>query len=376
VTQYRYLLKELIFRRGRTIATAVSIGVSVLAAVLLISISTSYSTAIQAPMKSVGADIVAQVSGGIPRALEGLVFPHPNALIPRNSINKIKSLSGVLHVTRGVYLWQLQPAPYKSILGIDDGKAGLGNLNANLIAGAPIAPDSQGILLDGDYATKSKLTPGDTLVIGKRRFKIAGIVDSATGGKVIRADVYMPLPMAQNLAAGAPQVQELYPFGLTDANLLLIKVDSRDLRQVVAGVRSILGKKGVISSEISFRETLDSVLFLSDRIGLILALVIGVFATALVLRATASAVNERQREMAVLLRHVTLTLPASLGGENPIGFAKGAFQAPAQSIALPIRVTAWDWLVPPLITALVCAVVAWVLSARATAGSLWQAVKH
>ena len=295
-----YLKRELGFRRGRSLATLLSIGVSVLAAVLLISIATTYSKAVQAPMKSVGADIVAQLSGDIPKALEGLVFPHPNALLPAESVNKIKLLPGVVSVTRGVYLWELQPNPYKSILGIDGGAAGLDNLNANLIAGAAITPESDTILIDSDFASKNKLAVGDMLLIGEQKYEVSGIVDAATGGKVIRADVYMPIKLAQALAVNAPRVQELYPFGPDDANMLLIKVDSRDLRSVVESIRAKLGKKAVVSSGLSFQETLDSVLFLSEKIGLILALLVGLFATAFVLRATASAVNERQREMAVL----------------------------------------------------------------------------
>jgi len=284
---------------------------------------------VQAPMKSVGADIVAQLSGDIPKELKGLVFPHPNALLPAESVRKIRNLPGVVSVTRGVYLWELPPNQYKSILGIEEGPAGLGNLNANITAGAAIKPTSDAILIDSDYAAKNRLAVGDRLLIGAREYPVAGIVDAATGGKVVRADVYMPIRLAQNLAVHAPHVQDLYPFGPDDANELLIKVDSRDLRAVDEGIRTILGKNAVISSGLSFQDTLNSVLFLSKRLGLILALVVGLFSTAFVLRATASAVNERQREMAVLkaigwtrrqiawqviLENTVLAVLGSLGG--------------------------------------------------------------
>ena len=329
MNRFQYMTKELVFRRGRSIATLLSIGVSVLAAVLLISVATTYSKAIQAPMKTVGADIVAQLTGDIPKALQGLVFPHPNALLPKAAVKNITALPGVISVTRGVYLWELRPNPYKSILGIEGGPAGLDKLNANIISGAAISPDSGGILIDSDYAKKSDLAVGDTLRVGANDFAIAGIVDAATGGKVIRADVYMPIKPAQMLAANAPHVQDLYPFGPDDANMLLIKTDNRDLRAVVKAIRAELGDKAVVSSGLSFQETLNSVLFLSNRIGLILALVVGLFSTAFVLRATASAVNERQREMAVLaaigwnkhqvkwqviLENTVLAVLGSLGG--------------------------------------------------------------
>ena len=83
MSRYLYLLRELVFRRSRSIATISSITVAVLAAVLLIALASTYTKAIQAPMKSIGADVVVQLSGDIPSKLEGLVFPHPNALLEK-----------------------------------------------------------------------------------------------------------------------------------------------------------------------------------------------------------------------------------------------------------------------------------------------------
>lgn len=300
LNRFQYIIKELTYRRGRSIATAASIALSVLAAVLLIGIATSYTKAIQAPMKSVGANVVVQLSGDIPSKLEGLVFPHPNALLPRDKIEKIEKIPGVVALTRAVYFWELAPNPYKSILGIEDSEAGLGGLNKRLVDGRKIASGDRAVLIDSDFAAKKGLKAGDKLAITDESFEIYGIVDAATSGKVVHADVYMPLGLAQQLAANAPQVTELYPFGLDDSNTLLVKVEQQQLRSVVEAARKIIGKKAIVSSELSFQETLDSVLFLSEKMGLILALVIGAFAIAFVLRATVSAVNERRREMALL----------------------------------------------------------------------------
>jgi putative ABC transport system permease protein len=82
--------------------------------------------------------------------------------------------------------------------------------------------------------------------------------------------------------------------------LLLVKVDRQSLETVVQKVSALLGKKGIVSSELSFREALSGVLFLSQRMGLIVSGIIALFAAAFVLRATASAITERRRELAVL----------------------------------------------------------------------------
>ena len=244
--------------------------------------------------------MVVQITGDIPPKLEGLVFPHPNALIPAEAVAAIGRIQGVLSVTRGVYLWELTPDHYQSVLGIDSGEAGLQSLAARLVDGRPLKPNDSALLLDSDFAAKRGLRIGATLDVGGKGFPVVGIVDAARGGKVVRADVYMPLAPAQQLATTAPEVRALYPFGPDDANVLLVKVDREALESVVQKVSALLGKKGIVSSELSFREALSGVLFLSQRMGLIVAGVIALFAAAFVLRATASAVTERRRELAVL----------------------------------------------------------------------------
>ncbi|HEY5131334.1 MAG TPA: FtsX-like permease family protein [Bradyrhizobium sp.] len=296
----RYAWRELTFRRSRSLITVLSFAIAVLAAVLLTALAASYARAVRAPIETVGADVIVQITGDIPPKLEGLVFPHPNALVPAAAVAAVRAMQGVISLTRGVYMWELAPDHYQSILGIDDSEAGLGSLASRLIDGKPLGAGDQAVLLDSDFATKQNLKVGASIGVGGTKFPVRGIVDAARGGKVVRADVYMALAPAQALAAAAPMVQALYPFSRNDANLLLVKVDRQHLEGVVDKVATLLGKKGIVSSELSFREALSGVLFLSQRMGLIVAAVIGAFAAAFVFRATASAIQERRRELAVL----------------------------------------------------------------------------
>ena len=337
---FRYALRELTYRRGRSLVTVLSVAVAVLAAVLLTALAASYARAIRAPVETVGADVVVQITGDIPPKLEGLVFPHPNALVPADAVATIAKMPGVISLTRGVYMWELAPDHYQAVLGIEDGEAGLGSLASRLIAGKTLRPDDRAVVLDSDYASKNGVKVGAELDIGGTKFPVAGIVDAARGGKVVRADVYMPLAPAQALAAAAPMVQALYPFHADDANLLLVKVDRQNLESVVDKIVGLLGKKGIVSSELSFREALSGVLFLSQRMGLIVAVVIGAFAAAFVLRATASAIAERRREMAVLQaigwpwKHIRRQVLIENGMLALAGVALGVLAAVAIAAAL------------------------------------------
>jgi len=296
----RYAASELAFRSGRSLVTAVSIALAVLAAVVLTSLAASYAQALRVPIETVGADVIVQQQGDIPPKLEGLVFPHPNALIPADIVQRIKTLPGVIGLTRAVYMWDLEPDRYESVLGIDDSEVGLKGLGQRLTDGKPITTASRAVLLDSDYAAKNKVKVGDNIKVGVDEFAVAGIVDAARSGKLVRADVYMPLAVAQALATAAPQVRALYPFAADDANLVLVKVNREQLQSVVENIRNLVGKKGVVSSELSMRQALSGILFLSQSMGMIIAAIIGLFAAAFVWRATATSVAERRREMAIL----------------------------------------------------------------------------
>jgi lipoprotein-releasing system permease protein len=300
VSVFRYAIREIFFRRGRSLVTTTSVALAVLAAVLLTALATSYSRAIRKPIETVGADVIVQMTGDIPLKLEGLVFPHPNALLPAAQVAEIRAIPGVVSLTRAVYMWELAPDHFRSVLGIEDGEAGLSGLDSRLVDGKALNAGDRAVLVDSDFATKSGVRVASELNVGGTTYPVVGIVDAARSGKVVRADVYMPLAVAQGLAVAAPQVQSLYPFKPDDANLVLVKVDRQHLEDVVDKIGSMLGKKGIVSSELSFRQALSGVLFLSERMGLIVAAFIGAFAAAFVLRATASAVEERRREMAVL----------------------------------------------------------------------------
>lgn len=297
---FHYAASELLFRSGRSLVTAISIAMAVLAAIVLTSLAASYARALRVPIETVGADVIVQQQGDIPPKLEGLVFPHPNALVPADVVRQIKAIPGVIALTRAVYMWDLEPDSYESVLGIDDGDVGLAALAQRLIDGKPITAASRAVLLDSDFAGKNKVKVGDTIKVGVDAFPVAGIVDAARSGKLVRADVYMPLALAQSLATAAPQVRALYPFGADDANLVLVKVNREQLQSVVETITTLIGKKGVVSSELSMRNALSGVLFLSQSMGLIIAAIIGLFAAAFVWRATATSVAERRREMAIL----------------------------------------------------------------------------
>ena len=168
-----YAWRELAFRRSRSLIAVLSFAIAVLAAVLLTALAASYARAVRAPIETVGADVIVQITGDIPPKLEGLVFPHPNALVPAAAVAEIRAMDGVISVTRAVYMWELAPDHYQSVLGIDDSEAGLGSLASRLIDGKPLRAGDQAVLLDSDFATKQTIKVGADIDIGGHEISCA-----------------------------------------------------------------------------------------------------------------------------------------------------------------------------------------------------------
>ena len=171
----RYATSELAFRRGRSLVTATSVALAVLAATILTALAASYAQAIRVPIETVGADVVVQQQGDIPPKLEGLVFPHPNALVPADIVKQIRALSGVIALTRAVYMWDLEPDRYESVFGIEDSDVGLAALGERLVDGKAIRADSRAVLLDSDFAAKNRIKVGDNIKVGDETFPVPAL---------------------------------------------------------------------------------------------------------------------------------------------------------------------------------------------------------
>ena len=117
------------------------------------------SDALRLPLENVGVDIIVQLSEGIPKKLEGHVFPHPTAQIPTDSFERIRKLPGVILTTGALFLWDLSPNKFQSLLGVDSkGTSGIPGLNSQLISGKPLDPEVLPIeaLVDGDFTVGSR----------------------------------------------------------------------------------------------------------------------------------------------------------------------------------------------------------------------------
>jgi lipoprotein-releasing system permease protein len=297
-----YLLAELARRPGRTLAAILSVALGVALFVSLQAYAAGYRKAARAPLAEIGADIAAQRQGDVPEAFEGIVFPHSTAPIHRNEIDAVQRLPGVEAVGEAVLFWDFEPDRFLVVLGLDPASTtGPGRLRAALTAGRFLTSGEHGVAVaDATFAHDKGLRLGEQVSIAGQPFTLVGLVDTSRAGQVANANLYIPLPDARALSTAAPNVRSVHDFRADDANILFIKANQAQADAVITAVTSLLGQKAIVSSAHSFSQVLGETFSLVDRFGWLVGLAGLLVAVAALLRAMASNLWERRRDIGVM----------------------------------------------------------------------------
>jgi putative ABC transport system permease protein len=146
-------------------------------------------------------------------------------------------------------------------------------------------------LVAPSYAARHGLKVGSTLTLNGKAFRVVGIVQPPLGGQT--ADVYLPLSQLQKLAGQK---------GL--ANIALVRADSSSaVGSVQKEIRaSLTGSQVASSQQVADRisGSLVDAKSLSDKLGLVLAIVAAAAAFLLAGLLTLASVSKRVRELGTL----------------------------------------------------------------------------
>ena len=179
--------------------------------------------------------------------------------------------------------------------GVDIANGELGPLSTGkLSSGATFtAADTAAhvALVDSDYATSNKVTVGSAVTIDKTSFKVIGIVTAPSGDTP--PDYYIPLTVAQTLAAMKNDVNEVY----------IAATSGQDITTVASAVAvavpgSTVTDQNSLASEVT--GSLASASSLANNLGKWLAIAVLVAAFLLASLLTMSAVSRRIREFGTL----------------------------------------------------------------------------
>jgi len=184
--------------------------------------------------------------------------------------------------------------------GVDIGNGELGPLSAGKLSSGrtftAADANSDVALLDASYATQNKLTVGSTVAIGNSKgtttnFKVVGIVSEPAGDNP--SDVYVPLGVAQSLAALTNDVNTIY---VAANNASAINTVSSEIKQALPS--DTVTTSSDLASEVT--GSLSSASSLANNLGKWLAIAVLIAAFGLASLLTMAAVSRRVREFGTL----------------------------------------------------------------------------
>lgn len=296
-----YVIKELYYRRRRTIVSVVGLSIGIALFIILNALSLAYREAARAPLKEIGADITVQRPGNVPEELTGAVFPCSAVTIHHEEITKIENIPGIIGIGKAVLVWVFDPHQAWIILGIEsDNPIGPSILRAFVTEGRFLENGKSEALIEKGYAQQFGIKVGTNITVAGRSFPIVGLVDASRAPKIAVANLYLPLKDAQSIASSSKPLQSVSPFAQGDVNLLFIKAEQKQIMPVAAALKNILGAKTAIATPESFLKLLGNLFALSDKFTLAASLIAMLIAILIAFKTMAGNVSERSREIGVL----------------------------------------------------------------------------
>ncbi len=299
--QFRYLIKELYYRKRRALAGTLGLSIGVALLILIHAVSAGYREAARAPLQEIGTDITVQRSGNVPEKLAGPVFPCSAVTIRDEDVKRIETLPGVSGVGKAVLLWVFDPKRAWIVLGVEQqnsiGPSILGN---SVIEGRFLKKDKPEAVVEVSYARQFGIKVGGTISVAGRDYPVVGLVDASGVAKIAVANVYLPLSEAQRLAASSKELQAVSPFNPGDVNLLFLRADQEKIGDLSSALRTMMGMNATIGTPDSFLRLLGSMFALSDKFALSASFIAILVAVLIAFKTMAGNVTERAKEIGVL----------------------------------------------------------------------------
>ncbi len=297
----RYMMKELYYRKRRTVTSIFGLAIGIALLIVINSLSLAYRQASRVPLKEIGADITVQRSGDVPREMAGAVFPCSAVTIRKEEVKKIQKLPGVKGMGTALLLWVFDPNRAWIVLGIEgDNSIGPIILRSSVTEGRFLEDGKPEALVEQAYARQFGIRLNDTISVAGNKFPVVGFVDASRAAKIAVANVYLPLKEAEDLAASSKELQSVSSYASGDVNLLFIKADEEKITGLVAEMRGILGSKATVATPDSFLKLLGSLFALSDKFTLAASLIAIIIAVLIAFKTMAGNIAERASEIGIL----------------------------------------------------------------------------
>jgi putative ABC transport system permease protein len=295
---YRYVLKELLHHRHRTLVNILGIAVGIALFVSINAVSTAYQKAVSLPFKNLGADLVVQRpekravdSGQTPASMRGIRVPFSNQLLPAEDLTKLASIDGVSATASSLLLWEFDQRGFRTIMGVDLTKPSLGPVKVKEWLKEGRFPQNEGeAVLEKHYAKFHHAGVGSTITIAGHPFTLVGLLEIREGSQIAAANIYLSLADAERLLPGETTGVNVVYLRLQNPSLLS-KVKTRIAEEV----------KGVsVTSSDSFLELMGGVSKISDQFSLLFSMIALGGAIFLIIKTMLANLVARSSEIGIL----------------------------------------------------------------------------
>jgi putative ABC transport system permease protein len=306
----RYALKEVVRRRGRTIACALGYALAAAAIISTMGIVRHYAEITVNVLKGVGTHFGAYIP--VP-AEEQSVFKNGGPsmegvysyLFDADFVSEIKRLPGVRDAAPYFVFSKIERGIPVVLGGLDPGNIATWNnvcAPAQIIKGRFLAPtDSNGIMLEEAYEKVVKKGISDTLSLFEKNFQIIGIVNS--GIRPGKANAYALLHKVQEIVHADTTCRCLNRKGCAakpnDINIVLVEVaDSRNQNTVLNLVQKALGSATI--SSYNCYQPASKVIGTIVSMTVILSIFVGLFAMAFAAGSQLQSLSARAKDIGLL----------------------------------------------------------------------------
>ena len=295
-----YAAKEI---KNRPLIYAISVlGIAIAVALLitLSALSTAYREAARIPLEEVGADIIAQKYGSVPKAVSGPILSCAVGPITQNEIERIRQIDGVQEISPALLIWVFDRDYFKIVAGIEK-ETTLGKLlAAQIVEGEFISGKNRTAVVEKNFALMHGMRLNDVISIDSSNYTVIGILKAQRKDRIGAANILIPMQDSRELAYNAKNIQNTVRFNRDDVNLLFLKVDQDKTISVKTRIEGILGKNSRVSSMSSFLPQLSSITTAAGSFSTVTSLIAIIVAVLLLFKITAVGILQRRTEIGIM----------------------------------------------------------------------------
>ena len=292
--------KEISRRKTRSLLTILGIAFSITLLVSVTTISDGVRQSVSKPLALAGTDMVIQKHGE-PCAYRIVKLPTDINPMPEKAISQIKEYEEVDKIAGVLELWAFHNGKPTVVDGLDPEIKTIGPIKPStekgacceIVAGRYLSKndnDKNAAVVDKDFAQIINLQVGSKLPLGDREFNVIGIINIGKMARIAGAQVFIPLPTAQEMAGE----------GKIISNIFIKLKGTAEPEKVKEKIKSILGENVSITTNSDLLATVAGLSFLTKEMTMGISILVIVFALLFIVKSSISAVNERIREIGII----------------------------------------------------------------------------